>query len=185
MRALRRPSRSRTGFSRSATEAAAFAGLDPTTSSMSCSRATIPARASAGTATATSSSKSSASRSDTPATLRFRQPHRTGFKRASLEVAAALGLSAVGRVAARLGAQHRARRSAALLDHLPHAVGEGPAHRRSNRPRERSVHRNGSSAMRAVAAVRAAARRLLEGPRGRPAVHQPGAIARRRMGAGQ
>ena len=49
-------------------KAAAFAGPSRDSSSMCCSPATTPARASAGTATATSSNRSSASRLNTPAT---------------------------------------------------------------------------------------------------------------------
>ncbi len=67
-----------------------------------------------------------------PATLRFRQRTPGGFRRASIAACAALGLSAVGRGAARLGAQHRAGRAAALLDHLPHPVAKGPRHRQGN-----------------------------------------------------
>ena len=45
---------------------------------------------------------------------------------------AALCLSPVGRGAVGLGAPHHARRSAALLDHLPHAVRKGTAHREAS-----------------------------------------------------
>ena len=75
---------------------------------------------------------------------------------------AALGLSAVGRGAPRLGAQHRAGRAAALLDHLPHIVATRAA-RIAARADGTVATRTVCARMRApVAPVAAAARRLLE-----------------------
>ena len=66
---------------------------------------------------------------DTPAMLRFRQRIADRLPPRQPRGRAALGLSAVRRGALGVGAPHHARRSAALLDHLPHLVGQGPADR--------------------------------------------------------
>ena len=65
-------------------------------------------------------------------------PHGIGIQARQPRSPAALGLSAFREVAVGVGAQHRSRRSAALLDHLSNTVGEGPSH-----PGAASLTRNG------------------------------------------
>jgi alkylated DNA repair dioxygenase AlkB len=61
-----------------------------------------------------------------PAVLRLRRRRAAGFERASVALAPPRRLSAVGRGAPRLGAQHRPARADTLVDHLPHACRSQP-----------------------------------------------------------
>ena len=120
----------------------------------------------------------------TPATLRFRQRTATGFRRASVDVEPRSAYLLSGESALELGAQHRARRPAALLNHLPDVVRQRPAHRGQGligTVRER----NGFCAHALGVGIRGNPGGLLQGPGRGPTINRASAFARCRMGARQ
>ena len=139
----------------------------PTTSSTCWSPVTIPAPASAGTATATCSSRSSESRSERRDAA-FRRRMRDRVQARQPRSRAPLGLSAVRQ--ARYDGSTASCPATGCASRSPsEAVRKGPARRRATARKAR----NGTVLPACgAAAVAARARRLLEGPGSRLAIHR-------------